>query len=180
MTGRTLFLMVVACELASIALADRSASAQDARRVRSDSAAITALVEAGSTGSVTFKQIVLAIERTDGVVYIRPGTCPGYRIRGCLLHTMTTTRERRYLWIAMDMTGEPVDLMVTIAHELRHALEILSDGSIRSGRGIVAFYYPNGNPGTRTVETAAALATGLAVRRDFTQQMTRDASARKR
>ena len=128
----------------------------------------------------TFKQLVLAIEGTDGVVYVRPGKCPGYLIKGCLLHTMSATPERRYLWIALDMKGEPVDLMVTIAHELQHALEILSDGSIRTGRGIVSFYHPNGNPETRTVETAAALATGAAVRRELTQKMATGGGARKR
>jgi hypothetical protein len=80
---------------------------------------------------------------------------------------MSATLERRYLWIALDLTGQPVDLMVTIAHELRHALEILSDESIRTGRGIFTFYYPNGNPETRSVETAAAQATGEAVLREL-------------
>ena len=128
---------------------ERSAGAQDAPRVRSDSAAIIALLDSGSRDSATFKQLVLTIEGTDGVVYVRPGKCPGYRIKGCLLHTMSATPERRYLWIALDMTGQPIDLMVTIAHELRHALEILSDRSIRTGRGIFSFYYPNGRPETR-------------------------------
>jgi hypothetical protein len=150
-----------------------------ARQVRSDSAVVVALLDAGSRDSTTFKQLVVAIEATDGVVYLRPGKCPGYKIKGCLLHTMSATLERRYLWIAIDLAGEPVDLMVTIAHELRHALEILSDKSIRTGRGIFSFYYPNGNPGARTVETAAALATSAAVRRELTRTTT-DAGTRKR
>jgi len=178
-TVRTLFVWVI-CELALIALvAEGAAAGQDTRRVRSDSAAISALLDSGSQGSATFKQLVLAVEGTDGVVYIRPGKCPGYRVKGCLLHAMSATPERRYLWIALDLSFEPVDLMVTIAHELRHALEILSDGSIRTGRGIFAFYYPDGNPATRTLETAAALATGGAVRRELTQKATSDGGARR-
>jgi len=176
--GRTLFVMWMICELASIALAEGSADSQDARRVRSDSEAVGALLDSASRGSATFRQLVLAIEGTDGVVYIRPGKCPGYRIKGCLLHTMSATPKRRYLWIALDVTGQPVDLMVTIAHELRHALEILSDESIRTDRGILSFYYPDGNPATRTAETAAALATGAAVRRELTQKTMSDAGAR--
>jgi len=172
--------MWMTCELASIALAERAAGSQDAQRVRSDSAAVIALVDSGSRGSSTFKQLVLAIEGTDGVVYVRPGKCPGYRIKGCLLHTMSATVEHRYLWIAIDLTGQPIDLTVTIAHELRHALEILSDGSIRTGRGIFSFYYPNGNPGGRTAETAAALATGAAVRRELAPKANSDAGIRKR
>ena len=131
--------------------------------VRSDSAAVMALLQSGTRDSATFKQLVIAIEGTDGVVYVRPGKCPGYRIKGCLLHMMSATPQFRYLWIALDLAGPPIDLMATIAHELRHALEILSDGSIRTGRGIFSFYHPDGNPATRTVETAAALATGASV-----------------
>jgi hypothetical protein len=169
-TGRTVFVLCMTCALVAIARPGRSADSQDAQRVRSDSAAVVALLDSGSRGSATFKQLVLAIEGTDGVVYVRPGKCPGYKIRGCLLHAMSATLERRYLWIALDVTGEPLDLMVTIAHELRHALEVLSDGSIRTGRGIFSFYYPNGNPSARTVETAAALATGAAVRHELTRK----------
>ena len=147
MTRRTLFLMWMTCALASLAWPERSGVAQDARRVRSDSAAVMALLDSGARDSATFKQLVIAIEGTDGVVYVRAGKCPGYRIKGCLLHKMSATVGRRYLWVALDMTGQPIDSMVTIAHELRHALEILSDGSIRTGRGIFSFYHPNGNPG---------------------------------
>jgi hypothetical protein len=171
--------MSLTCALASIALAEQSEGPPETRRVRSDSSAVRALLDTGARGSATFKQLVLAIEATDGVVYVQPGKCPGYRIKGCLLHTMSATVDRRYLWIALDLTGPPVDLMVTIAHELRHALEILSDESIRSGRGIFSFYYRNGTPETRTVETAAALAAGAAVRRDLTREPASE-DARKR
>lgn len=170
LTGRTVFVLWMTCALVAIARPGRSADSQDARRVRSDSAVVVALLDSGSRGSATFKQLVLAIEGTDGVVYVRPGKCPGYQVKGCLLHAMSATLERRYLWIALDLTGEPVDLMVTLAHELRHALEILSDGSIRTGRGIFSFYYPSGIPAARTVETAAALATGAAVRHELTRK----------
>jgi hypothetical protein len=160
-------LMWMTCTVASLALAEGSDGSQDTRRVRSDSAAVIALLDSGARHSATFNQLVVAIEGTDGVVYVQPGKCPGYRIKGCLLHTMSATPDRRYLWIALDLTAQPVDLMVTIAHELRHALEILSDESIRSSRGIVSFYYPDGNPATRTVETAAALGTSAAVRSEL-------------
>jgi hypothetical protein len=180
LTGRTVFLMLMTCELVATAQAGRSADSQDARRVRSDSAVVVALLDSGSRGSATFKQLVLAIENTDGVVYVRSGKCPGYKVKGCLLHTMSATPEHRYLWIALDLRGRPVDIIVTIAHELRHALEILSDGSIRTGRGIFSFYYPNGKPETRSAETAAALATGVAVRSELTRNMSSDAGIRKR
>jgi hypothetical protein len=169
LTGRMFFLLWITCELAWRVQADRPAVAPGAQRVRSDSAAVSALLDSGSRGSSTFSQLVLAIEGTDGVVYVRAGKCPGYRVRGCLLHQMSATVERRYLWIALDVTGPPIDVIVTIAHELRHALEILSDRSIRTGRGIFAFYHPNGSP-TRSSETSAALATGSAVRRELTQR----------
>jgi hypothetical protein len=61
-----------------------------------------------------------------------------------LLHRMSAIGESRYLWIAMDLRDEPTNLMVRLAHELRHALEILSDASIRTDRAILSFYNPDG------------------------------------
>jgi hypothetical protein len=140
---------------------------------------ISALLDAGSRGSATFEQIVVAIEHTDGLVYVEPGTCPGYRIKGCLLHRMSAIGESRYLWIAMDMHDEPINLMVRLAHELRHALEILSDASIRTDRAIFSFYQSDGSPVTRTFETAAALATGAAVRRELERKTTTKSSTKR-
>jgi hypothetical protein len=170
----------IVCGLASNAFAGRSAGSSDVHRVRTDNAVISALLDAGSRGSATFEQIVGAIERTDGLVYVEPGTCPGYRIKGCLLHRMSAIGESRYLWIAMDLRDEPINLMVRLAHELRHALEILSDASIRTDRAILSFYNPDGSPVTRTFETAAALATGAAVRRELERKTTTESSATKR
>ena len=133
------------------------------QRVRSDHALIANLVAEGQQRSKTFRQIVLAIEATDGVVYIEPGKCHD-GAKGCLLHKMSAAGEIRYLWIAVNVNAAPVDLMVRIAHELRHALEILSDASIRTGQQMLAFYQPRGIPSRRSYETAAALAAGAAVR----------------
>jgi hypothetical protein len=133
------------------------------QRVRSDNALIANLVAEGSRRSRTFRQIVLAIEASDGIVYIEPGKCQD-RAKGCLLHKLSAVGETRYLWIAMDLNDTAVNLSVLIAHELRHALEILSDASIRTDQQILSFYQPQGIPLHRSYETAAALAAGAAVR----------------
>jgi hypothetical protein len=167
------------CALASAVLADQSGEVPHDRRVRSDNVAIMTLLESGARDSPTFRQLVLAIEGTDGVVYVQPGSCPGSHIKGCLLHTMTAAGERRYLWIAIGLNDQPINLMVTIAHELRHALEILSVKSIRTAGGIFFYYHSRGGPRIRVFETAAALATEAAVRRELTAPTTTVSRARR-
>ena len=133
------------------------------QRVRSDNARIANAVAEGNRRSTIFRKIALAIEATDGLVYIEPGKCWD-RAKGCLLHKMSAVGENRYLWIDIDLNDTAVNVIVRIAHELRHALEILSDASIRTGQQILSFYQPQGIPLGRSYETAAALAAGAAVR----------------
>jgi hypothetical protein len=133
-------------------------------RVRSDNARIENLIAEGSRRSATFRNIVLAIEATDGFVYIEPGKCWD-RAKGCLLHKISAVGENRYLWIAVDLNDSDINLIALIAHELRHALEILSERSIRTGQQMRFFYKPpRGVPTRRSSETAAALMAGAAVR----------------
>ncbi len=162
LTGRLLLLVVIlACGRSAAAAG--SSGPPGFQRVRSDVAQIVNLIAEGRDRSKTFRQIVLAIEATDGVVYIEPGRCHD-GAKGCLLHRISAVGESRYLWIAVDLKDTPANLMVRIAHELRHALEILSDASIRTVPQMLRFYQPQGVPSRRSYETAAALAAGAAVR----------------
>jgi hypothetical protein len=159
-------LPLIALMLCRSAWLPAAAAAHDStgfQRVRSDNARIANLVAEGNRRSTTFRKIALAIEATDGLVYIEPGKCRD-RAKGCLLHKISAVGENRYLWIAMDLNDSAINLIVRIAHELRHALEILSDASIRTGHQILSFYQPQGIPSGRSYETAAALAAGAAVR----------------
>jgi hypothetical protein len=57
--------------------------------------------------------------------------------------------------------------MALIAHELRHALEVLAEPAVRTGAGMFDLYRRNGAIRGETFETRAALDAGDAVAREM-------------
>ena len=53
--------------------------------------------------------------------------------------------------------------MAAIGHELRHAVEVLSDPAVTNDRAIYFFYDREGPTGSGRFETAAAVRAGLEV-----------------
>jgi hypothetical protein len=131
-------------------------------RVRSPEPVITMLINEASLHSPTFAALLTEMESTDGLVYVEVGRC-GHGVRACLI-AMNATRDIRILRIRVSLGQQREHLMATIAHELRHALEVLSDPRINTTQAMQHFYLRNG---TRQVggswETEAAIETGRAV-----------------
>jgi hypothetical protein len=50
-------------------------------RVRSDDHYVIALIRKGYEGSVAFRELDDAIQRSDVIVFVQPGLCAGGRIR---------------------------------------------------------------------------------------------------
>lgn len=144
--------------------------------VRSSDAQLRSLLSVGCRQSPTLRRLAEAIGRTDGVVYIVAGPCPLRALRGCLLHTIADTGHARYLWIRLNTNAGWRELLGTAAHELHHALELLSRSTIRSERDVLDFYRSidvrasgataRGSP-YRTYETSVAIDVGLAVRSEL-------------
>lgn len=139
-------------------------------RVRSGHPTITALIARGTDRSPTFRRLVETINASDGIVYLEDGPC-GRDARGCL-KGMSGSDQHRILriWISSLHMGD--DAIATIGHELRHAIEILSDPSITTTLAIKAFYEREGlnGPGWRALETVAAIKTEKAVRAELRQR----------
>lgn len=145
--------------------------------VRSASAGVSMLLMEGYQRSPTLKQLIDAIGRTNGIVYIQTGRCPIHELKGCLLHVIHGTRDVRYLWIRIRPSAEPMDLLSGVAHELQHAFEVLQDPSIRTPRDLLQFYrspqahaYDSSPPGSpfQSYETGAAIAAAATVRSELT------------
>jgi hypothetical protein len=144
--------------------------------VRSVDPLIASLIAEGRARSSTFQQLLHALEGTDGIIYITPGTCPVSGMRGCLLHALSATDEARYLWIRVKIAEPPNELISVIGHELQHAVEVLRRPLIRSGLDMLKFYRSAqildslavkiASDG-RAFETHAAVAAGQAVRADL-------------
>jgi hypothetical protein len=56
---------------------------QAVQRVRSESPAIAAAIQAAAACSETLRRLIEAIEATDGLVYVEEGKC-GHSVRACL------------------------------------------------------------------------------------------------
>lgn len=139
-------------------------------RVRAGNPAIVALMEQASHRSATFSNLVEIINTTNGKVYVEEGTC-GHGVRACLVLKVTVAGSHRFLRILVDTQKSDWDLMGSIGHELRHAVEVLSEPGLSDGA--IRFFYKRTSSSTRDAfafETAAAIDTGEAVRAEVRRQ----------
>jgi hypothetical protein len=130
--------------------------------IRTDSPVLETLIRDASERSQTFRALVVAIEATDGIVYLRVGTCG--RLRACLLHQISLAGPHRVMSILVEAQHHDLSLMGAIGHELQHALEVLGDVQIRTDAALFAFYRFHGLKMKGVIETRAAIAAGDAVR----------------
>ena len=152
------------------------AAADELSGVRSTSPAIRELVDDAMWESPTFRGIVRAIVATDGIVYVEEGVCR-HGVHACLLLDVTPAGAYRILRILVDRQGtlahrSRLDLIATIGHELRHALEVLSERTIRSAAAVFLFYFSHVPTTNATFETAAAIAAGAAIRGELGRYVT--------
>jgi hypothetical protein len=153
--------MVWMCAWSTMA-APGFAQGRSVHRVRSEKPAIAALIEEGIAGSKTFKALVAAIDQTDGLVYVEEGRCK-QGVRACLAMTMALAGPHRLLRIVIDPGRSPRSLVCSVGHELQHAVEILSEPTIRSSEAIVHLYLRESPTDATRFETPAAVRAGLDV-----------------
>ena len=136
-------------------------------RVRTSSPTISALIQQAAARSTMFHGVIAEIGNTDGIVYVEPGKCP-HGVRACLLMEMAISGSNRLLYVLVDTKRADTELMAAIAHELRHAVEVLSNRSLKTGTAMYFFYRLTGTSlGRGAFETTAAVETGQAVRKQL-------------
>jgi hypothetical protein len=161
--------IVLGAVLACMAAPPVCASTTDTSRVRSTDAEILVLLREGIDRSATFRGLVEEISRSDGIVYIEFGYCAFGHLKGCLLPFMVSTHDDRYLRILVipDKNRWTHDqLLALIAHEMRHALEVLEHAEVVDVPTLEALYRRIGTPMTGQIrgdETSGARAAGDAV-----------------
>jgi hypothetical protein len=138
-------------------------------RVRSSIPRIAALLSEASTRSQTFRGLVGSIERTDGIVYVEPGVCL-HGVRACLSLSISAAGSFRILRVLVNMATDVVQLMATIGHELRHALEILAEPQVRTAQQAYLFYAREAATSRDVFETRAAIQAGLAVEQELARR----------
>ena len=135
-------------------------------RVRAEDPALSTLIREAIVQSATFRRLVAEIQESDGIVYVVRGRCP-HSVRACLLLWMAAAGPNRLLRVVVDSRRTDIDTMASVGHELRHALEVLAERSVRTGPGMFNLYRRNGAVQGVTFETEAAVAAGDAVYREL-------------
>src|SRR5262249_29511505 len=142
---------------------DVSAGDPPIPRVRSDNPGIARLIKQGTERSPTFKGLIDAIDRTDGLVYVEEGMCR-HGVLACLWLSVKIAGPNRLLRILVSTRNSECDVTASIGHELRHALEVLSDPNIRRNRDMFFFFHREGATGSWPFDTGEALRVGDRVR----------------
>jgi len=146
--------------------ADTMADQSLLQRVRGVDGRATALIDEALWRSQTFQRIVDEVSASDLIVYVSRTELDG-TLRGALRFIGTGADGGRYLLIELDddfgndLDGKSDRLagIATLAHELRHALEVAGASHVQDPGSFDAFYTELGIGHRRdVVDTLAAQA----------------------
>ena len=138
-------------------------------RVRSHHPGIASLIERAAERSKTFRGLVEVINTSNGIVYVEEGQCGRHVVKSCVA-AVTQTPTNRILVVKVDIRHADGELMGLIGHELRHAVEILSEPNVVDATSMYLLYQRIGRLGAYTAfETQAAVQAGNAVRAEVSK-----------
>ena len=158
--------LVLGIALAVVEVAGAETPSSVGSRVRSGRAAIVAAITTATEQSPTFRALIDAVNASDGIVYIEEGRC-GHGVRSCLA-AVTPAGANRVLRIRVGKYRSALSFMTAIGHELRHAIEVLSNPDIRSTKAMQHFYLRQGSRRPDgAIETYAAKVAGDSVRAEL-------------
>ena len=163
------FVAAVCCVVAVPAGGIAGSSGDDSpSRVRSEDSRLAGLIDRGIRHSATFRLLIESIETTDGVVYVEPGGCPR-GVRACLRMSVQMSGPNRLLRISIDMRHDKSDLEViaSIGHELRHAIEGLSERAVTNSDRLYNFFRRYAPTDGASFETTAAVKIGDVIRNEL-------------
>ena len=134
----------------------------DDLRVRTNHAGIRTLIDRATVRSPTFRNLIETINASDGIVYVVSAHC-GHGVRACL-SDVRIAGSHRILFVRVDVRKADRNLMTSIGHELRHAVEVLNDRSVTNNTALYFFYCREGYTGLAgSFETKAAILAGEAI-----------------
>lgn len=112
-------------------------------RIRVLDPSVEAALHEGLQRSPTLAALVGRIEASDGLLYVIGGplrkATNGVMLRGGMSHEITIARPYRMLKITIQ-SGRGDGTIATIAHELRHALEVLDHADVVDLDGVTKLY----------------------------------------
>jgi hypothetical protein len=147
-------------------LVSRANALQEISRLRSDDAALVSSIIRAVERSRTLRHVVNELHATDGIVTIERGRCRP-KLPACLLFWVGAGGPHRILRVVIDQRVHGDEAVVFLAHELRHALEVLAEPSVKSGSEIYFLFKRIGSWQGDVFETQAADDVEAAVRREL-------------
>jgi hypothetical protein len=146
-------------------------------RIRTADPDIARAIVRAAEWSQTFRRLVEAIERTDGLVWVSRARCR-HGATACLVTYLIVSGPNRLLHIHVDPRRSDHELMESIGHELQHAVEVLGSSARSTAEMYNFFEYSSGvyRVGDR-FETRAAMEAGLAVGREIARARQQKGSA---
>jgi hypothetical protein len=138
------------------------------RHVRAADRSMADVLAAGMRRSGTFAHLVLALNKSDVIVYIESGRVLPSSIVGRLL-LAAGPEGTRYLRIQVSGHPGSNDMIALVGHELRHALEVAESPEVHDQAGLIALYERIGHPSTgiHQYDTLAAQNTGRQVKAEL-------------
>jgi hypothetical protein len=135
-------------------------------QVRSSDSNIIEVITRATAQSQTFREMVETVNASDALVYVEQGIC-GHGVRACFTN-VTKAGATRILWLRVDIRKNDVELIASIGHELRHAIEVIGNETVTSNAALHTFYQREGIVrGSGAFETAAAVKAGQLVRQEM-------------
>jgi hypothetical protein len=149
------------------------AQADGPERVRTDSRYLQLVIASGMERSPTFHAIIDRLEASDLIVEVQCGQFTGSTLAGRTV-LLSAQPSIRYVLVEISCPTMSVPALGTIAHELRHALEIAASPWVVDGPSLAQLYENIGYPtlGTKTTlfgeyETGDALDAGERVHHEL-------------
>jgi hypothetical protein len=142
--------------------------------VRPASPTLAGAVQDGRRRSSTFDALIIRLENSDLIVYLRVGSCPDPQSLACL-SMIGAAPSNRFVQLTFVMRMHGVDTILArftdhfiaqIGHELQHALEVADDPTVVDGLTLDSAYRRLGfrpDPKTTTYETSNAISAGRSV-----------------
>ncbi len=146
----------------------RRLTTDEHRHVRAVDARIGRALADGLQRSATLARLVVALDRSDVIVYVESDLRLPMTLAGRML-LAATPGGTRYLRIQIARSAGGDDLIAIIGHELRHALEVADAPEVRDEASLIALYQAIGRAGqgAHRYDTVAAQHAGRQVRTEL-------------
>jgi hypothetical protein len=147
-------------------------AAQPVGAVRPEHPDLRKMIDDGVDRSATFENLVVRLDATSLVVYVRFGRCAG-AVAACT-HLVASQGTTPRLLIVLDRFGRTrSDLIALVAHELQHALEIAEALYVVDLPSFHHFYTTTGRRGMDGYETDAAIRVARTVASELAKRRRR-------